>query len=44
MVPGDLVLNRFVPGSGDEVVKAELGRSGVGEFCIMGIEFRGLGV
>jgi hypothetical protein len=42
MVPRDLVVNRFILGSGDEFVKVELWRSGGRGFCVLGIEFDGL--
>ena len=43
VVPGDLVVNRFVFGSGDELVEVEFWRSGAGGFRVLGIEFDGPG-
>ena len=42
VVPGDLVVNRFVFGSGDEFVEVEFWRSGAGGLRVLGIEFDGL--
>jgi len=41
LVPGELIVNRFVLGSGDEFVGVEFWRSGAGGFRISGIEFDG---
>jgi len=43
VVSGDLVVNGFVLGSGDEFVEVEFWRGGAGGFCILRVEFDGLG-
>jgi len=43
MIPGDLIVNRFALGSREEFVGVEFWRSDTGGFCILGIEFDGLG-
>jgi len=43
VVPGDLVVNRPVFGSGDEFIEVEFWRSDAGGFCVLGVEFDGLG-
>jgi len=43
VVPGDLVVNRFVFGPGVESVEVEFWRSGAGGFRLLGVELDGLG-
>jgi len=44
MVPGNLVVNGLILGSGNDFVEVEFWRSGGRGFCVLGVEFDGLGV
>jgi len=44
MVSGNLVVNRFILGSGNEFIEVEFWRSGGRRFCVLRVEFDGLGI
>ena len=43
MLPGDIVVDRLILRSSDEFVEVEFGGSGPCGFCVLGVEFDGLG-
>ena len=43
MVPGDLVIDRLILGSGNEFVEVKFWGSGGRRFCVLRVEFDGLG-